>query len=108
MEAGGGQAQRGCQEIVPETNHNGYQKGTLKGYQNVPRNESLSEPAKTPETLCFACVLMQKVPQSGSQKGARNGAKNDPEMDPEMNPKMHPNGDQKGPPSAIDLKVELL
>ena len=90
MEAGGGQAQRGCQEIVPETNQNHYQKGTLKVYRNVPRNESLSEPAKTSETLCAACVLMQKVLQSGSQRGARNGAKNDPEMVPEMDPEMNP------------------
>ena len=96
MEAGGGHAQRGCQEIVPETNQNDYQKGTLKGCRNVPRNESLSEPAKTPETLCFACVLMQKVLQSGSQKGARNGSKNDPEMDPEIGPKRLPKRDQRG------------
>ena len=105
MEAGGGHAQRGCQEIVPETNQNDYQKGTLKGYRNVPRNESLSEPAKTSETLCFTCVLMQKVLQSGSQKGARNGTKNDPEMDPEIDPKRLPKRDQRGGPSAIDLKV---
>ena len=105
MEAGGGHAQRGCQEIAPKTNQNDHQKGTLKGCRNVPRNESLSEPAETPETFCFTCVSMQKVLQSGSQKGARNGAKNDPEMDPETDPKRLPKRDQRGGPSAIDLKV---
>ena len=107
-EPGVAKPKRGCQEIAPETNQNGYQKGTLELDQKVSRNDPLSEPAKTPETLCFACVLLQKVPRSGSQNGARNGAKNDPEMDPEMYPKRHPKGDQKEPPSAIGLKVELL
>ena len=96
MEAGGGHAQRGCQEIAPKTNQNDHQKGTLKGCRNVPRNEYLSEPAKTPETLGFTYVLMQKVLQSGSQKGARNGAKNDPEMDPKIDPKRLPKRDQRG------------
>ena len=105
MEAGGGQAQRGCQEIAPKTNQNYHQKGTLKGCRNVPRNESLSEPAKTPETLCFTCVSMQKVLQSGSQKGARNGAKNDPEMDTGIDPKKLPKRYQKGGPGGIVLKV---
>ena len=96
---------RASTEIAPKTNQNDHQKGTLKGCRNVPRNESLSEPAETPETLCFTCVSMQKVLQSGSQKGARNGAKNDPEMDPVIDQKGSRKETKGGGASAIDLEV---